>query len=98
MCAYNKLGGDWACENDFLLNRVLKQDWGYRGWVMSDWGAVHSTVKAANAGLDQQSGRELDKAMYFGKPLADAVAAGTVSPARLADMNRRILWGWCRPG
>ncbi|PZO74010.1 MAG: glycosyl hydrolase [Sphingomonas hengshuiensis] len=93
MCAYNKLGGDWACENDFLLNRVLKQDWGYRGWVMSDWGAVHSTVKAANAGLDQQSGRELDKAMYFGKPLADAVAAGTVSPARLADMNRRILWG-----
>ena len=93
MCSYNKLDGDWACENDFLLNRVLKRDWGYRGWVMSDWGAVHSTVKAANAGLDQQSGRELDKAMYFGKPLADAVAAGTVTPARLADMNRRILWG-----
>jgi beta-glucosidase len=93
MCSYNKLDGDWACENDFLLNQVLKRDWGYRGWVMSDWGAVHSTVKAANAGLDQQSGRELDKAMFFGKPLADAVAAGTVSPARLADMNRRILWG-----
>lgn len=56
MCAYNKVNGDWACENDFLLNKVLKQDWGYRGWVMSDWGGVHSTVKAANAGLDQQSG------------------------------------------
>ncbi|MGJ3628369.1 glycoside hydrolase family 3 protein [Sphingomonas sp. MMS24-JH45] len=63
MCAYNKVNGDWACENDFLLNKVLKRDWGYRGWVMSDWGAVHSTVKAAKAGLDQQSGQELDRAM-----------------------------------
>ena len=93
MCAYNKLDGDWACENDFLLNRVLKQDWAYKGFVMSDWGAVHSTVKAVNAGLDQQSGRELDKAMFFGKPLADAVTTGAVSAARLADMNRRILYG-----
>jgi beta-glucosidase len=93
MCAYNKVDGDWACENDFLLNKVLKRDWGYKGWVMSDWGAVHSTVKAANAGLDQQSGRELDKAMFFGAPLAKAVADGSVSPARLTDMNRRILWG-----
>ncbi|HEX8555601.1 MAG TPA: glycoside hydrolase family 3 N-terminal domain-containing protein, partial [Sphingomonas sp.] len=60
MCAYNKVGGDWACENDFLLNTVLKGDWAYPGWVMSDWGGVHSTVKAARAGLDQQSGQELD--------------------------------------
>lgn len=93
MCSYNKINTDWACENDWLLNQVLKRDWGYRGWVMSDWGAVHSTVKAANAGLDQQSGRELDKAMYFGQPLADAIAQGSVPAARLADMNRRILWG-----
>jgi len=40
MCAYNKVGGDWACENDFLLNKVLKRDWNYPGWVMSDWGAT----------------------------------------------------------
>lgn len=93
MCSYNKIDGDWACENEQLLNRVLKTDWGYKGWVMSDWGAVHSTIKAANAGLDQQSGRELDKAMYFGASLAEAVASGTVSAARLEDMNRRILWG-----
>lgn len=93
MCSYNKVNGDWACENDFLLNQVLKRDWGYKGWVMSDWGAVHSTVKAINAGLDQQSGRELDKALFFGKPLADALAAGTVSSTRLTDMNSRILWG-----
>ncbi|VVS99015.1 Beta-glucosidase [Sphingomonas sp. EC-HK361] len=93
MCSYNKVDGDWACENDFLLNKVLKRDWGYKGWVMSDWGAVHSTVKAANAGLDQQSGRELDKAMFYGASLAKALADGSVSAARLTDMNRRILWG-----
>lgn len=98
MCSYNKVDGDWACENDQLLTQVLKRDWGYKGWVMSDWGAVHSTVKAANAGLDQESGRELDKAIYFGKPLADAVAAGTVSAARLQEMNRRILWGVASTG
>ncbi|MGH1556698.1 glycoside hydrolase family 3 N-terminal domain-containing protein [Caulobacter segnis] len=61
MCAYNKVNGDWACQNDFLLNKVLKRDWNYPGWVMSDWGAAHSTVKAALAGLDQRSGQELDE-------------------------------------
>jgi beta-glucosidase len=93
MCAYNRVDGDYACENDMLLNQVLKRDWGYHGWVMSDWGAVHSTVKAANAGLDQESGQELDKAIYFGAPLAAAVSAGTVAAARLDDMVRRILYG-----
>ena len=98
MCSYNKVGGDWACENDFLLNKVLKRDWGYAGWVMSDWGAVHSTVKAANAGLDQQSGQELDKAMYFGAPLKEAVEKGQVSRARLDDMVARYLTGLIESG
>ena len=98
MCAYNKVNGDWACENDFLLNHVLKRDWGYRGWVMSDWGGVHSTVKAANAGLDQQSGQELDKTIYFGAPLAEAVAKGQVSRARLDDMVARYLTGLIESG
>ena len=93
MCAYNRLDGDYACENDALLNGVLKRDWHYPGWVMSDWGAVHSTGKAANAGLDQQSGQELDRAFYFAEPLAAAVAAGRIKPARLDDMVRRILTG-----
>jgi beta-glucosidase len=93
MCAYNKLNGDYACENDALLNGVLKRDWSYPGWVMSDWGAVHSTEKAANAGLDQQSGQELDRAMYFTAPLQTAVEAGRVPMARLDDMVRRILTG-----
>lgn len=98
MCAYNKVNGDWACENDFLLNQVLKKDWGYPGWVMSDWGAVHTTVKAANAGLDQQSGQELDKQIFFGEDLKAAVAKGEVTPARLDDMVRRILYGVIQTG
>jgi beta-glucosidase len=98
MCAYNKVNGDWACENDHLLNQVLKRDWGYPGWVMSDWGAVHSTAKAANAGLDQQSGQELDKAPYFGAPLQAAVAKGAVSQRRLDDMVARYLTGLIQTG
>ncbi|WP_066804391.1 beta-glucosidase [Sphingomonas asaccharolytica] len=93
MCAYNKVNGDWACENRFLLTKVLRDDWKYPGWVMSDWGGVHSTVKAAMAGLDQESGQELDKQIYFGAPFAAAVANGTIPVARLDEMVRRILTG-----
>jgi beta-glucosidase len=98
MCAYNKINGDWACENRHLMTDVLKRDWGYRGWVMSDWGAVHSTAKAANAGLDQQSGQELDKAMYFAAPLKAAVQSGAVPVARLDDMIARYLTGLIETG
>jgi beta-glucosidase len=93
MCAYNKVGGDYACENDWLLNRVLKGDWGYRGWVMSDWGAVHSTVRAARNGLDQQSGGELDTHPFFRADLRKAIENGELPRARLDDMVRRILFG-----
>ena len=93
MCAYNKVNGDWSCENHFLLTKVLRDDWAYPGWVMSDWGGVHSTVKAAMAGLDQESGQELDKEIYFGAPFAAAVAKGTIPVARLDEMVRRILTG-----
>jgi beta-glucosidase len=93
MCAYNKVNGDYACENGWLLNTVLKQDWGYKGFVMSDWGAVHSTEKAALGGLDQESGQELDDAIHFGKPFEDAVKAGRIPMARVDDMVERILYG-----
>lgn len=87
MCSYNKVDGDWACENDYLLNQVLKRDWHYPGFVVSDWEATHSTVKAARAGLDMQMpGDE-----YFGKPLLDAVADGSVPQSRLDDMVHRLL-------
>ena len=91
MCSYNRLNGVYACENSYLLNEVLKQDWGFKGWVMSDWGAVHSTIPAANAGLDQQSGMPFDDADYFGPPLKNAVLNGWVPAARLDDMAGRVL-------
>jgi beta-glucosidase len=91
MCSYNRVNGVHACENAHLLNEVLKGDWGFAGWVMSDWGAVHSTVPAANAGLDQQSGMPFDVSDYFGAPLKEAVLNGWVPRARLDDMARRVL-------
>ena len=91
MCAYNRYNGTYACENDFLLNRVLKHDWNYRGWVLSDWGAVHSTLPAANAGLDQESAAGFDHQEYFGAPLVEAVIDGQLDPHRLHDMVHRIL-------
>ncbi|CAN5138268.1 beta-glucosidase [soil metagenome] len=90
MCAYNRINSTYACENNYLLNEVLKTDWGYKGFVMSDWGGVHSTAKAANAGLDQESAWTFDKQPFFGAPLKAAVADGSVPQARLDDMVRRI--------
>jgi beta-glucosidase len=91
MCAYNRVNGVYACENDYLLNKVLKRDWGYRGFVLSDWGAVHSTVDAAINGLDQESAVEFDKEDFFGAALKQALADGKVPQARLHDMAHRIL-------
>ena len=87
MCAYNRVNDVYSCENDYLLNEVLKRDWGFKGWVMSDWGATHSTAKAANAGLDQ----EFFLSQYFSAPLKEAVEKGEVPMARLDDMVHRIL-------
>jgi beta-glucosidase len=92
MCAYNRINGPYACENPSTLG-ALKGDWGWKGWVMSDWGAVHSTAPAILAGLDQESGEQLDRQVFFGAPLQAALASGEVPAARLSDMTRRILWG-----
>lgn len=91
MCAYNKVKSVYACENDYLLNQVLKHDWAYPGYVMSDWGAAYSTERAALAGLDQQSAGIFDAQPWFGAPLKAAVKAGRVPQARLDDMARRIV-------
>jgi beta-glucosidase len=91
MCSYNKVWGEHACESAFLLNTVLRRDWGWRGYVMSDWGATHSTGKAAAAGLDQESGYPFDDKPYFGELMLKAVESGEVSEARLSEMARRIV-------
>ena len=90
MCSYNQVNGAYACGSDFLLNTVLKSDWKYPGWVMSDWGAVHDVSFFAN-GLDQQSGSQLDPQVFFDKPLQAEVAAGRVPHARVSNAVRRIL-------
>ncbi len=92
MCAYNRVNEFYACENDWLLNKVLKKEWGFKGYVMSDWGATHSTIPAANNGLDQQSGFPFDKSAYFADPLLEAVDNNHVPQKRLDDMVKRILW------
>jgi beta-glucosidase len=91
MCSYNRVNHVYACENDYLLNQVLKQDWGYKGFVLSDWGAVHTTVDSVLHGLDQESANGFDSQDFFGEPLKQAIAAGTIPETRLHDMVHRIL-------
>jgi beta-glucosidase len=87
MCSYNKVNGDWACENSYLMNDFLKKSVGFKGFVLSDWGATHSTKKAALAGLDMEE----PGSGYFGDSLKAAVERGDVPMARLDDMVKRIL-------
>jgi beta-glucosidase len=87
MCSYNKVNGDFACENDWLLNQVLKKNWKFPGFVLSDWGGTHSTEKASAAGLDnEEPGRA-----FFGDKYKAAVDAGKISQAELDEHVHRIL-------
>lgn len=86
MCSYNLTNGVYDCENSHLLNDVLKGGWGFKGFVMSDWWATHSTAAAANAGLDQEQPNE----QYFSS-LGQAIQDGQVPQSRLDNMVHRIL-------
>jgi beta-glucosidase len=86
MCSYNLTNGQYDCENSHLLNDVLKHDWNFPGYVMSDWWATHSTAAAANNGLDQEQPNQ----QYFSS-LGAAVSSGQVSQSRLDNMVHRIL-------
>jgi len=94
MCSYNLLNGVWACENPYLLTQVLKTDWGFTGFVMSDWwalpasGPASTDVTAANAGLDQE---QPDNQFFNATALEAAVASGQVPQSRVDDMVTRIL-------
>ncbi|HME71379.1 MAG TPA: glycoside hydrolase family 3 C-terminal domain-containing protein [Myxococcota bacterium] len=87
MCSYNKVNEVYACEDAHLLNDILKGDWAFKGWVLSDFGATHSTVLAANSGLDE----EQFFGVFFGPALEAAVQSGAVPASRLDDMVRRKL-------
>jgi len=90
MCSYNLVNGVHACQSDWLLNKVLKADWGYRGFVMSDWSAAHDTVGNALGGLDQETGVSNDGNYVWRDRLKAAIAAGKVPMAVLDDKVRRI--------
>ncbi len=88
MCSYNRINGPYACENPYILNEVLKRDWGFQGFVLSDWAGTHSTQAASQAGLDQ----EQPMADFFGPKLRQAVDSGAVPLAQIDDHARRVLF------
>lgn len=98
MCSYNRVNQTYSCENDHLLNTVLKGQLGFKGYVMSDFFAVHSGVKAATGGLDMNMPGGIDLASiyagstsFFGGNLTSAVNNGSLPIARLDDMIRRVM-------
>ena len=87
MCSYNRLNGTYACENKYLLTDVLKKDWNFHGFVVTDWGGAHSTEKASAAGMDQ----EQPGWIFYGDTLKKAVESGKVPQVELDDHVHRIL-------
>lgn len=92
MGAYNKFRGAQACENKILLNQILRDEWNYDGFVVSDWGGVHSTVGTAESGLDCEMGvlPEFDD-YYFANPLLEALKNGEVKEEDINEKVRNIL-------
>lgn len=96
MCSFNQVGGSYACENSYLINKVLKEELGFQGFVVSDWGAQHSGVNSALAGLDMSMpgdiyDRWLEGKSFWGPSLTRAVYNNTIPQERLDDMATRIL-------
>ena len=87
MAAYNKVNGRWCSENEMLLTTILRQQWGFPGMVISDWGGVHSTVDAVTAGMNV----EMPGSRFMGQALLDSVKAGKVSEAVIDQRVREIL-------
>ena len=87
MCSYNRVNGDYACENKYLLTDLLKKDWNFKGFVLSDWGGTHSIEKASAAGLDHEQPGEI----FYGDDFKKAVESGKVPATELDDHVQRIL-------
>jgi beta-glucosidase len=92
MGAYNKFRGEYLCENDYMLNKILRDEWGFKGVVVSDWAAVHSTVKSLKSGLDIEMGTPKPFNEFF---LADKLIAAAkskeISEAEIDIHVKRIL-------
>nr|WP_319269661.1 glycoside hydrolase family 3 C-terminal domain-containing protein [uncultured Draconibacterium sp.] len=87
MSAYNKVNGWWCAENDVLLNQILRDEWGFGGFVVSDWSGTHSTVESVKHGLNV----EMPDSKYLGEALRDSVKAGAVSEDVIDQRVREIL-------
>jgi beta-glucosidase len=98
MCSYNRLNGEYACEQPDLLTNILKTQWHYLGQVQSDWGGTHSTAKAINAGLDEEEGSDAGPAYFARNPVLFALANHDITPARIDDMVRRKLYSMIASG
>jgi beta-glucosidase len=93
MSAYNKFRGTWCSENDYLLNKVLKEEWGFKGLVMSDWAGTHSTRGAVLGGLDLEMGTEVlpyDR-FFLAGAFRDGLKSGEFPMSVLEDKARRNL-------
>ena len=92
MGAYNKFRGEYLCENDYMLNKILRDEWGFKGVVVSDWAAVHSTVKSLKNGLDIEMGTPKPfNEFYLADKLIAAVKAGEISETEIDIHVKRIL-------
>ena len=87
MCSYNAINGDYGCENKYTLTDVLRKEWGFKGFVVSDWGGTHSTIKASTAGMDNEEPGE----NFFGDAFKKAVQDGKISQAELDEHVHRML-------
>jgi beta-glucosidase len=88
MCSYSTINGTYACQNPYLLTTVLRQQFGFSGFVTSDWGATHSTAASANAGLNMDMPGSDG---YYGSALASAVSSGSVAAATLNSLVSPVL-------
>lgn len=88
MCSYNRINGKYSCENSWLLNRVLREDWGYNGIVMTDWGAMNNRCKALEAGLDLEMP---SSSGVTDQEIVEAVEKGKMDEAVLDKVVERIL-------
>ena len=87
MPAYNKVNGDYCSENEHLLNEILRGEWGFKGFTVSDWGGTHSTMGAALHGLNVQ----MTGSNYLGQPVIDSIATGALTEKIVDDKVREIL-------
>lgn len=94
MCSYNRINDTPACQSDDAMNRILKGELNFQGYVLSDFGATHSTAESANAGMDQ----ELPRTYWYGDRLKEALKKGDVKKERLDEMATRVLTPWIATG